>query len=40
MRVRGPNNVGRAVKTGSNIVALRFGDHGTKEMLGVVGSNV
>ena len=22
---------------GSNIVALRFGDHGTKEMLGVVG---
>ena len=24
----------------SNIIALRFGDHGTKEMLGVVGSNV
>ena len=22
---------------GFNIVALRFGDHGTKEMLGVVG---
>ena len=28
-----PNNVGRAVQ----IVALCFGDHGTKEMLGVVG---
>ena len=25
---------------GSNIVALRFGDHRTKEMLGVVGSTV
>ena len=25
---------------GSNIVALRFNDHGTKEMLGVMGSNV
>ena len=25
---------------GSNIVALRFGDHRTKEMLGVVGSKV
>ena len=25
---------------GSNIVALRFGDHGTKEMLGVVGLKV
>jgi len=24
----------------SNIVALRFGDHGTKEMLGIVGSKV
>ena len=24
-------------ENGSNIVALRFGDHGTKEMLGVVG---
>ena len=22
---------------GSNILALRFGDHGTKEMLGVIG---
>ena len=25
---------------GSNIVALRFNNHGTKEMLGVMGSNV
>ena len=25
---------------GSNIVALRFGDHGIKEMLGVVGLKV
>lgn len=25
---------------GCNIVVLRFGDHGTKEMLGVVGSKV
>ena len=41
MRVRGPSNVGRSVQTrGSNIVALRFGDHGTKEMLGLVSSNV
>ena len=24
----------------SNIVALRFGDHGTKEMSGAVGSKV
>ena len=37
MNVRGPNNVGRlSCANGSNIVALRFGDHGTKEMLGVV----
>ena len=41
MRVRVPSNVGRSVQTrGSNIVALRFGDHGTKEMLGLVSSNV
>ena len=41
MRVRGPSNVGRSVQTrGSNIVALRFVDHGTKEMLGLVSSNV
>ena len=38
--VRGSNNVGRAVANGSNIVALRFGDHGTKEMLGVAGSKL
>ena len=41
MYVCGLNNVGRAVKTyGSNVVALSVGDHETKEMLGVVGSNV
>jgi len=41
MRVRGPNNVGRAVQTDPmNIVALCLGDHVTKGMLGVVGSNV
>ena len=40
MRVRGPNNVKRAVAKGSNIVALRFGDHGTKEMMVVVGSKL
>ena len=34
--VRCPNNVRRAMQTDrSNIVVLRFGDHGTKEMLGV-----
>ena len=27
----------KSCANGSNIVALRFGDHGTKEMLGVVG---
>ena len=32
--VRGPNNIGRAVQTDPT---LRFGDHGTKEMLVVVG---
>ena len=36
MRVRGPNNVGCV---DGSIVALSFGDHGTKEMLGV-GSKV
>ena len=40
MHERGPKNVERAVKNGSNTVALNFGDHGTKEMLGVVGSRV
>ena len=34
------NNAGRAVQTDLTIVPLRFGDHGTKEMLGVVGSKV
>ena len=27
MRVSGPNNVGKAMHYGSNIVGLRFGDH-------------
>ena len=44
MRVRGRENVGRTVRKNcaneSNIVALRIGDHGTKEMLEVVGSKV
>ena len=41
MTVRGPNNVGRAVQTDPTLhVALRFGDHGTNEMLGVVGPKV
>ena len=30
----------KSCANGSNIVALRFGDHGTKEMLGVVGWKV
>ena len=30
----------KSCANGSNIVALSLGDHGTKEMLGVVGSNV
>ena len=34
------NNAGRAVQTDPTIVALRFGDHGTKGMLGIVGSKV
>ena len=44
MRARGTNNDGtmmeqcwKSCANGSNIVALRFGDHRTKEMLGVVG---
>ena len=36
----GPNNVGKSCANRSNIVALRVGDHGTKEMLGVAGSKV
>ena len=31
-----PNNVGRAVQTNPTLLR-RFGDHGTKEILGVVG---
>ena len=34
MRVRGPNNFGRAVQTDPT------GNHGTAEMSGVVGSKV
>ena len=40
MRVRGRNNVGIDGANGSNIAALRFDDHGTKEMLGDVDSKV
>ena len=40
MRVRGPNNVGRAMLYGSNIVRLRIGDHTTKAILRVVSSKV
>ena len=40
MCVSGPNNVGRALHYGSNIVGLRFGDHRTKEILRVVSSEV
>ena len=41
MIVPGPRNVGKAVQTDpSYIVALRFGDHGTKEMYRVLGSKV
>ena len=32
-----PKQCWKSCANGSNIVALRFGDHGTKEMLGVVG---
>ena len=32
-----PQKCWKSCANGSNIVALRFGDHGTKEMLGVVG---
>ena len=35
-----PQQCWKNCANGSNIVALRFGDHGTKEMLGVVGSEV
>ena len=41
MRVRGPNNCHvKSCAIGSNFVALRFGNHGTKEILRVVGSKV
>ena len=33
-----PQKFWKSCANGSNIVAPRFGDHGTKEMLGVVGS--
>ena len=39
-RVRGPTMLKRAVQTDQNIVGLRFGDQGTKEMLRVVDSKV
>ena len=35
-----PQECWKSGANGSNIVALRFGDHRTKEMLGVVGSTV
>ena len=35
-----PRKFWKSCANESNIVALRFGDHGTKEMLEVVGSNV
>ena len=35
-----PQQCWKGCTNGSNIVALRFGDQGTKEMLGVVGSKV
>ena len=35
-----PQQCWKSCANGSNIVALCFGDHGTKEMLGVVGWNV
>ena len=35
-----PQQCWKSCANGSNIVALRFGDHGTKEMLGFVGWKV
>ena len=40
MSVRGSNNVGRAVQTDPILLRYDFGDHGTKEMLAVVGWEV
>ena len=38
IRVCGPNNIGRAVQLDPTLLrSIRFGDHGTKEMLGVAG---
>ena len=31
-----PNKCWKSCANGSNIITLRFGDHGTEEMLGVV----
>ena len=39
MRERSPKML-ESFANGSNIVALRFGDNGTNEMLGVVGSKI
>ena len=39
LRVRGPNNVLSGANE-SNIITLRFGDYGTKEMLAVVDLKV
>ena len=38
MHVRRRNKCWKSCANGSNIVALRFGDHGTEEMVGVVRS--
>ena len=35
-----PQQCWKSCANGSNIVALRFGDHGAEEMLGVVGSKL
>ena len=40
MRMRIPNNVGRAVQTDPTLFAPRLGIHRTKEMLGVVSVKV
>lgn len=34
--MHGPKNVGSRTANGSKIVGLRFGDHETKDMLGIV----
>ena len=40
MCVSGANSVERVVETTQNCCAPRFGDHGKREMLGVVCSRV